>query len=453
MAFRGRVQRDDTLLRRRGFRPLSARYLLEYTKRNEWWLRRVAVLSVLGLIGLLGALAWLGTWTGVTISWNQTCKDEIDMLRERIEQLEAGLSCEGFCSNGTEGTDGTDGICLEECVNGTNGTDGLCTEPCVNGTDGVCTEPCVNGTTGADGLDGNCTGLCVNGTDGVCTEPCVNGTAGTDGLDGNCTGLCVNGTDGVDGICTEPCVNGTNGADGTDGLDGVCIEPCVNGTDGTDGVDGDCTGLCVNGTDGVDGLNGSNLFDCSASPPCNCSSDVSCEGTTYLSPVDNSMYVCGCNGTGIWASVSEFERWGEESRVCNAGEHLLDDRDCNVDWGAVIGAQEPGSPPTSGLYLPKDIIITRVGFASIDPSCTGSGTFDVRICDTANSTIILYDESRCETLLSGLSSTNAEHSNSIAVQVPGDVYITWGINNSCINPGDGVDEWNVNFYYRWTIPD
>ncbi len=194
---------------------------------------------------------------------------------------------------------------------------------------------------------------------------------------------------------------------------------------------------------------------CSASPPCDCENDASCQGTLYLCPTDGSMYSCDCGGSGLWTSISEFERFGEEVLACQPGDTILDDRNCNVDWGDSLGGSvENSGPPESGLYVPKDFVIGRVGFASYDPSCQQGGTFDVDICWTENSTSLVYDVSRCVTMLANLTDTKTASANDLEILVPGDRYITWGISSSCQGGGSTsfVLAWNVNFYYRWVLP-
>jgi hypothetical protein len=86
------------------------------------------------------------------------------------------------------------------------------------------------------------------------------------------------------------------------------------------------------------------------------------------------------------------------------------------------------------LYLPRDILISWAGFASVDKHCTEGGFFDVRICWTADSSSIVYDASRCATLIGGLTDTNVGKSfPTPGIIVPGDRYITWGIDNHCEN--------------------
>ncbi len=180
---------------------------------------------------------------------------------------------------------------------------------------------------------------------------------------------------------------------------------------------------------------------CSNDPPCNCTEDENCAGRFFLSAEDHTMYVCDCGNVGRWRGLSEFERFGEEKKPCNKGEDLLEHKDCNVDWGDAVGASDDDNgPPESGLFVPQPFVITRAGFASFEKSCTEGGSFDVVICWSTDNDTITYAQDRCEIIFSGLSDTKVANSNDLDIVIPGNVYVTWGIDNNCEDDGDGNGE-------------
>jgi hypothetical protein len=271
---------------------------------------------------------------------------------------------------------------------------------------------------------------------------------------------CDNSTNG-DVLIFNNITNNWESGPGTPGPPGENGEPGQNGTCSDE--------QCANATLSAN----CESFDL----PCDCENDDDCPGTLFVHP-QHSLYVCSCDERR-WVGISEHERFGEERKICKAGRDLLGDRDCNVDWGDTLGASDNGPGlPESGLYVPHDFVITSVGFASFENSCTGEGSFDVKICWTSDNNTIDYAPGRCETLLSGLSDTNVANDRTLSVFVPGHRYVTWGIDNNCVQSGGGgnddndgnddrsgggggnsnshkakVERWNVNYHYRWVLSE
>ena len=156
------------------------------------------------------------------------------------------------------------------------------------------------------------------------------------------------------------------------------------------------------------------------------------------------VYVCDTsNGRNEWLSQQDIVIFGEDSGGCGSGANPNSDSDCNVDWGNGLG---PDNGTDLGFYIPYPITITGYGFSEDNDACT-SGSFDLEVWSTgsaANDNAYSL-ESNIATGLTG----QAHNSNSLDVDVNGNQYILWGIDNNC---GQSIDDWNLVIYYRYRHP-
>lgn len=218
--------------------------------------------------------------------------------------------------------------------------------------------------------------------------------------------------------------------------------------------DGTASDVFLNFDDGTDrnfgwddSLNAFSTFDQQlsmrsvqgASIPIACSAGVA--GMIWMDTDTGILYVCDTsNGRNKWMSVNELVLFGDESGTCGAGNDPNGDANCNVDWGNGLG---PDGGSDLGLYIPHDITITGYGFSTDNDDCT-SGSFDVEVWSTgANNDDDNYTlEQEIDTGLTG----QAHNANNLNVDIAGDQYILWGIDNNC---GQGITDWNVILYFKY----
>lgn len=168
---------------------------------------------------------------------------------------------------------------------------------------------------------------------------------------------------------------------------------------------------------------------------------ASVAGTQWMDTDTGIVYVCdSSNGRDKWLSMNDIVMYGENSGTCNSGADLNSSLACAVQWGGSLG---PDTGTNLGFYIPYPITITGYGFAEDNDACT-SGSFDLEAWSTgSNADDNNYSfETNIVTGLNG----QAHNSNSLNIDVAGNQYIIWGMDNNC---GQNIDDWNLILYYRW----
>lgn len=187
---------------------------------------------------------------------------------------------------------------------------------------------------------------------------------------------------------------------------------------------------------------GSGGLQSGATPPVTC--DAGNSAAQFMDTDSGIVYVCDTsNGRNEWLSQQDIVIFGEDSGGCGSGADPNSDVDCNVNWGDGIGSDTGTS---IGFYMPHPITITGYGFSEDNDACS-SGSFDLEVWSTgsaANDNAYSF-ESNIATGLTG----QAHNSNSSNVDVAGNQYILWGIDNNC---GQSIDDWNLVIYYRYRHP-
>ncbi|MBN2087194.1 hypothetical protein JW758_02500 [Candidatus Peregrinibacteria bacterium] len=177
----------------------------------------------------------------------------------------------------------------------------------------------------------------------------------------------------------------------------------------------------------------------SSSTPVACTAGIG--GMQWMDTDTGIIYVCDTsNGRDKWLSINEFMLFGEETGTCAAGSDASSSDTCNVDWGNGLG---PDTNTDLGMFVPQPITITGYGFSQDDDSCT-SGSFDLEIWSTGSAS---DDDGYTleQTLASGLTD-EIYNANGLNVNLAGNQYTLWGIDNNC---GQGMDDWNMVVYYRY----
>ncbi len=177
----------------------------------------------------------------------------------------------------------------------------------------------------------------------------------------------------------------------------------------------------------------------SATPPATCSATVA--GAQWMDTDTGILYICDTsNGRNKWLSVNEFNIFGDESGTCPAGQDANSNANCNVDWGNGLG---PDGATDLGIYIPHNTTITGYGFSADNDACT-SGSFDVEVWGT-NSNTDDNNYSLLQTVAAGLNG-ETHNGNNLNLDLVGDQYLVWGIDNNC---GQSIDDWNVILYFRY----
>jgi hypothetical protein len=186
-------------------------------------------------------------------------------------------------------------------------------------------------------------------------------------------------------------------------------------------------------------MSGALINDRSSAIPVACTSANA--GRQWQDSDTGLLFICDTsNGRNKWLSVSEMALFGEDTGSCNAGQDVNSNAACNVNWGGSLG---PDTGTDLGLYLPYDITITGYGFSADNDACT-TGSFDVEVWDSAGAA----DDNTYAlgaTVAAGLSG-EAHNSSTLNIDLAGNQYIIWGLDNNC---GQNIDDYNVILYYRY----
>ncbi len=195
-------------------------------------------------------------------------------------------------------------------------------------------------------------------------------------------------------------------------------------------------------------------MDASPVPPATC--EFSVYGRTFVDTDTGLSYICDPT-RDKWLSLETMALWGEEgdNNACNNGNTLDDDEGCTVDWGDTQGPSSVGSDTLAmGLYLPYNFTIIAIGFSSEVVECTGSGSFDLEIWGSgSNAADEPYPLASQVEIVTGISATEVFNDNNLNVDVDGDQYTLWGIDNNCGGANNDIFDWNMIIYLKWHHDD
>lgn len=175
----------------------------------------------------------------------------------------------------------------------------------------------------------------------------------------------------------------------------------------------------------------------SATPPFACTAGVS--GTLWMDTDNGLLHTCDGVRTK-WLTSPDVIMWGENTGTCNAGSDGTNSISCAVQWGGSLGAD---TATDLGFYLPYPATITGYSFSEDNDACT-SGSMDVEIYASGSNA----DENNFGTTINIATGLNNQvhNANDLNIDVDGNQYIIWGIDNNC---GQNIDDWNVILYLRW----
>jgi hypothetical protein len=179
-------------------------------------------------------------------------------------------------------------------------------------------------------------------------------------------------------------------------------------------------------------------FDATPIPPVTC--EFENYGRTFQDTDTGITYVCDST-RDKWLSVETLTLFGEETASCAAGADPNSSPNCNVDWGDTLG---PDATTDQGLYLPYDATIIAYGFSEDNDACATGAGVDIEIWNTGSNVNdnAFALEQEVATGLNG----QAHNANNLDVDILGDDYKLWGIDNNC---GEAIDDFNIILYVKW----
>jgi len=190
-------------------------------------------------------------------------------------------------------------------------------------------------------------------------------------------------------------------------------------------------------------------IDAAPAPSITC--EVGNYGRTFIDTDTGLSYVCDPT-RDKWLSIETMALFGDDSGNCNGGNDLGDDSSCNVDWGNGLGANVggEGEPLELGLYIPYNFTLISLGFSSEDAECSTGGSFDLEIwgsgSNAADEPYPVISQVEIATLISP---ADVYNDNNLDVDVDGDQYTVWGIDNNCLGGDDDIADWNMIVYLKW----
>jgi len=186
-------------------------------------------------------------------------------------------------------------------------------------------------------------------------------------------------------------------------------------------------------------------FDINFVPPVVCV--IGSYGITFLDTDTGIAYVCDPT-RDKWLSLETMTLIGEEDDDCNPGNDVGNDNDCHVDFGSHVGGA--GSNPDLGIYLPHDITITAYSFSSEFDECD-TGSMDAEIWGS-NSAATDEPMVFLAEIATGFND-DEDSDNALSVDVNGNQYVIWGIDNNCGGSSTNLDDFNVVIYFKWHHAD
>ncbi len=187
-------------------------------------------------------------------------------------------------------------------------------------------------------------------------------------------------------------------------------------------------------------------IDAAPAPSITC--EVGNYGRTFIDTDTGLSYVCDPT-RDKWLSFETISLLGEEAGTCdNTDANFNSDPDCHVDFGDNVGGLN--SDPTLGVYIPYNMTVTAYGFSMDNDECTG-GSFDVEIWGSDSS---LTDDSMIQLAEVATGLTDDSHNdNNRNVDIEGNQFILFGIQNNCSGGGDDIDDYNIIIYFKWRHDD
>lgn len=184
-------------------------------------------------------------------------------------------------------------------------------------------------------------------------------------------------------------------------------------------------------------------FDATPIPPVTC--EFENYGRTFVDTDTGLTYVCDPT-RDKWLSTETLTLYGDEQDDCGAGGgDIGNDDDCSPDFGASTGQGININPPDMGIYNPYDMTVIGYGFSSDNDDCAGGGSMDIEIWGTGSTASDEAGWALEQEVATGITD-DEETANDVDVDISGDQFIMFGIENNC---GTVIDDYFLIIYYKW----
>jgi len=182
-------------------------------------------------------------------------------------------------------------------------------------------------------------------------------------------------------------------------------------------------------------------IDAAPIPPITC--EVGNYGRTFIDTDTGISYVCDPT-RDKWLSFETMTLIGETEGDCDPGDNFDSDQDCHVDVGRTVGGD--AANPDVGVYFPQNFTITAYSFSADFDECD-TGSFDIEIWGSESNVVDepMVPLADIATLLTG----QAHNDNALNVDVEGNQYALWGMDNNCAGSSTGYDDFNIIIYFKW----
>jgi len=184
-------------------------------------------------------------------------------------------------------------------------------------------------------------------------------------------------------------------------------------------------------------------IDAAPAPSITC--EVGNYGRTFVDTDTGVSYICDPT-RDKWLSFETITLLGEEGGNCGDGAAPVTGG-CDIEWGNALG----GAGQTIGIYMPFNFTIVGYSFSSLaQGACSGvPGTFAVEIWGAGVGGTADSPQSFIADVAPGLIDDESG-SGSINVDVQGDRFINYGLDNDC---GVGIDDFVILLNLKWHHDD
>lgn len=178
-------------------------------------------------------------------------------------------------------------------------------------------------------------------------------------------------------------------------------------------------------------------------PPVACQSGF--YGRTFIDTDTGISYICDPT-RDKWLSFETMTLIGEENGVCDNNDDFDADPDCHIDFGDGVGGGPFDNNPDLGIYFPYDFTVIAYGLSMDNDDC-GAGSYDIEVWstgDNADDNNYAFEDN----IAVGLNG-EAHNDNNLDVDIGGNQYTIWGIDNNCPAGGSDIDDYNIIIYFKW----
>lgn len=182
-------------------------------------------------------------------------------------------------------------------------------------------------------------------------------------------------------------------------------------------------------------------FDGGPIPPTIC--EFATYGRTFHDTDTGLSYICDST-RDKWLSIETSTLYGDEGAPCADGFDIGNDPDCSPDFGNGVG--QSVAAPDVAIYIPYNMTVIAYGFSSDADNCIG-GTFDIEIWSTGTNADDETGWALEQELVTGLNEDTG-NANDLNVDILGDQYIMFGVDNNC-GGGGTIDDYYLQIFFKW----